>query len=262
MTPAYDRVAGLSLITLVINLDSATERMAHMQAELQRAGLAYRRIPGIDGSRLEPPHKDFCERSFRYLHGRRWAPKELGCYLSHILALQTFLDSEAEYALILEDDVRIDPGILQVLQAALAHRAHWNMLRLSTVNSGKWWPVRQLGSTRLAVCLTREKGAGGYLVDRVAAKKMVQKMLPMRLSWDIAFDLEWLIGFRTLGVHPMVIQQNTPGLKTQIQTDLGRIKIRSKLKYLTVAPLRLLMEASRLIYRLHRLISLRLLVRN
>lgn len=247
-------------ITLVINLDRATQRMAHMQAQLQSAGLDYRRVPGVDGSRLEHPHKDFSEWSYRYLHGRQWAPRELGCYLSHIKALQTFLASEARYALILEDDVRIDPGIRAVLQAALAHRAHWNMLRLSTVNSGRWWPVRRLRAASLAVCLTREKGAGAYLVDRVAAQRMVKRLLPMRLAWDIAFDLEWMLGFKTLGVHPMPVEQNAV-FETQIQMDLARIKVRSRLKYLTIAPFRLFVESSRLVYRLQRLITLRFLVR-
>ena len=40
---------------------------------------------------------------------------------------------------------------------------------------------------------------------------MVDRLLPMRLSWDIAFDLEWLLGFRTLGLHPL--QQTWLGLK-------------------------------------------------
>jgi hypothetical protein len=41
-------------------------------------------------------------------------------------------------------------------------------------------------------------------------------------------------------------------------SDLDKIKVRSKLKYLTVAPFRLFLEVSRLGYRLYRLGSLRL----
>ncbi|MEY4654235.1 MAG: hypothetical protein RI884_2816 [Pseudomonadota bacterium] len=260
MSTTDDGHTDSRLLTLVINMDSAPDRLAHMQDQLRAAGLTHQRIAGVDGSRLQRPHPDFSERAYRHLHGRHWAPRELGCYLSHIKALQTFLDSDAHYALILEDDVRIDPNIQQVLQAALAHRAHWNMLRLSTVNSGKWWSVRRLGAANLAVCLTREKGAGGYLVDRIAAKKMVERLLPMRLAWDIAFDLEWLLGFKTLGVYPMVIEQNQV-FETQIQMDLAQIKIRGKLKYLTVAPFRAFIESSRLLYRLQRLIALKFLVR-
>ncbi len=80
------------------------------------------------------------------------------------------------------------------------------MLRLSSVNHGKWWPVRKMGVHSLAVCLTREKGAGGYLVDRKTEACMVKKLLPVRLAWDIAFDLEGLLGFKTLGVYPLPVQ--------------------------------------------------------
>ena len=244
------------LITLVINLDRASDRMAHMARELHAVGLPYTRIAAVDGATLQRPHPDFSEGHYRHLHGRYWAPKELGCYLSHIQCLRTLLASDAQYALILEDDVRLDPDIRQVLAQALAQNRHWNLLRLSTVNSGTWWPVRPLGRTNLAVCLTREKGAGGYVVDRLAARQMLAKLLPMWLSWDIAFDLEWLLGFKTLGVYPMVITQNA-GFGTDIQDDLDKIKVRGKLKYLTVAPFRLFLELSRLGYRLYRLASLR-----
>jgi glycosyl transferase family 25 len=105
--------------------------------------------------------------------------------------------------------------------------------------------------------LTREKGAGGYLVDRYAAVQMLKHLLPMRLAWDIAFDLEWLVGFKTLGVFPMPVSQQSH-FETQIQQDLYEIKIKGLLKYFTVIPFRTLLEVSRLIYRLARLLKLKM----
>ncbi len=240
VTPAF--------VTYVINMDSATERMAHMDAELKRVTIPYIRQPGVVGMELPYPNENFSDWSYKYLHGRRWAPRELGCYLSHIQCLRNFLQTDASYALILEDDVKLDDNIKGILERAIAHASDWNMLRLSSVNHGKWWSVRKLGSHSLAVCLTREKGAGGYLVDRKAAACMVKKLLPMRLAWDIAFDLEWLLGFKTLGVYPLPVQQKT-GFETQIQQDLQNIKIKSKMIYLTVLPFRIILELSRFISR-------------
>jgi glycosyl transferase family 25 len=240
VTPAF--------VTYVINMDSATERMAHMDAELKRVAIPYIRQPGVVGMELPYPNENFSDWSYKYLHGRRWAPRELGCYLSHIQCLRNFLQTDASYALILEDDVKLDDNIKGILERAIAHASDWNMLRLSSVNHGKWWSVRKLGSHSLAVCLTREKGAGGYLVDRKAAACMVKKLLPMRLAWDIAFDLEWLLGFKTLGVYPLPVQQKT-GFETQIQQDLQNIKIKSKMIYLTVLPFRIILELSRFISR-------------
>lgn len=240
VTPAF--------VTYVINMDSATERMAHMDAELKRVAIPYIRQPGVVGMELPYPNKNFSDWSYKYLHGRRWSPRELGCYLSHIQCLRNFLQTDAFFALILEDDVKLDDNIKEILESAIEHASGWNMLRLSSVNRGKWWPVRKLGSHSLAVCLTREKGAGGYLVDRKAAACMVKKLLPMRLAWDIAFDLEWLLGFKTLGVYPLPVQQKT-GFETQIQQDLHYIKIRNYMIYITVLPFRFFLEISRLFFR-------------
>lgn len=241
--------AAPAFVTYVINMDSATERMAHMDSELARVQIPYIRQPGVVGMELPYPNENFSEWSYKYLHGRRWAPRELGCYLSHIQCLRNFLQTDAPYALILEDDVKLDDNLKDILERAIEHAADWNMLRLSSVNNGKWWPVRKIGTHSLALCLTREKGAGGYLVDRKAAACMVKKLLPMRLAWDIAFDLEWLLGFKTLGVYPLPIQQKN-GFATQIQQDLLNIKIRTKMIYLTVLPFRTILELSRLIFRL------------
>lgn len=244
-------------LTYVINMDGATDRMAHMAAELARVGIPFMRQPGVVGMQLPYPNENFSTWSYKYLHGRAWAPRELGCYLSHIECLRNFLRTDAQYALILEDDVRITGDLKAVIAQAMDFSADWNMLRLSTVNHGKWWPVRPLEGYSLAVCLTREKGAGAYLVDRKAAARMVKWLMPMRLAWDIAFDLEWLLGFKTLGIHPMPVEQNA-GFDTQIQQDLQGIKIKGKAKYLTVVPFRLFLEVSRLVYRSFRLLALKL----
>ena len=47
--------------------------------------------------------------------GRYLVAGEIACYLSHVRALQTFLASDADHALILEDDVEIDADIADVI---------------------------------------------------------------------------------------------------------------------------------------------------
>ena len=243
--------------TYVINMDSALDRLAHMQAELDRLSIPFIRQAGVVGAELRQPHPDFSDWSYKYLHGRGWAPRELGCYLSHIECMKKFMNSDADYALILEDDVTLSDDLEPLITAALRFRSDWNMLRLSTVNHGKWWSLKRLSNQhKLAVCLTREKGAGGYLVDRQAAAQMIKHLLPMRLAWDIAFDLEWFMGFKTLGIFPMPISQKSD-FETQIQQDLYLIKIKGLGKYITVFPFRLVLEVSRLAYRFSRLVMLK-----
>lgn len=241
-------VSGQRLAVFLINMDGAEERLAAMRHKLDQAGLPFQRIAGVNGKALDFPIPEFSERSYRLLHGRRTSPAEIGCYLSHIACARAFLDSEADLALILEDDVSFEPDFLDVLDRAASQRDLWNVLRLSTVNRGRKYPVRDLGGGRaLAIALTREKGAGAYVVDRRAARWFVDDLMPMRLAFDIAFDLEYLAGLRACFVEPLPASQLSDH-PTQIQSTRLDYKL-SRWRYLTVLPYRAWLELSRLACR-------------
>ena len=241
-----DRPARLAVY--LINLDRATERLAHMTERLTAAGLEFERVPAVDGAVLPDPTPDFSPASYALLHGRRRYAPEIGCYFSHVACAKRLLDSDATHALILEDDVAFDPDIRTVLDEALEVSDRWNLLRLSTVNDGRKFAVHRLpGGRRLAVALTREKGAGAYVIDRRAAKWITTRLMPMRLAWDIAFDLEYLAGLRALFVDPLPCDQRTEP-KSQIQTGVKGSKL-PRWRYLTVLPVRAWFEITRLVCR-------------
>ncbi|MDP5305556.1 glycosyltransferase family 25 protein [Paracoccus spongiarum] len=249
--------SALRLAVFLINMDGATERLAAMRHKLDRAGLPFRRIEGVDGRALAYPIPEFSERSYRLLHGRRTSPAEIGCYLSHIACARALLEGDADLALILEDDVSFEPDFREVLDRAAGQRDLWNILRLTTVNRGRKYPVRDLGGGRaLAVALTREKGAGAYVIDRRAARWFVRELMPMRLAFDIAFDLEYLAGLRACFVAPLPASQLSDH-PTQIQSTRLDYKL-SRWRYLTVLPYRSWLELSRLACRGWRLVAGRL----
>lgn len=239
--------------TYLINLDRAPQRLAKMDQRLKDIRLPYTRIEATDGRALQFPHPMFSDLSYRFLHGRRRAPAEVGCYYSHITALKRFLESGAEHALILEDDVTFASDFVSVTNAAIARKSEWDILRLSTVNSGRAIPYnRLLGNYCFAIALTREKGAGAYMVNRRAAAWLVRQ-LPMRLAYDIMFDLEYFAGLRAVFVKPLPCSQLT-GEVTQIQNQGPDFKL-PKWRYFTVFPYRAFLEISRVSLR-----SLKLLI--
>lgn len=250
-------VSQLRLAVYLINMDGAVERLAAMQDKLARAGLPFRRITGIDGRALTYPIPEFSERSYRLLHGRRTSPAEIGCYLSHVACARAFVDSDADLALILEDDVSFAPDFLEAVDQAACQKRLWNLLRLSTVNRGPRFPVRALpGGRSLAVTLTREKGAGAYVIDRRAARWIATDLVPMRLAYDIAFDLEYLAGLRACFVAPVPASQASDH-PTQIQNTRLAYKL-PRWRYLTVLPYRAWLELSRVACRGWRLAAARL----
>ncbi|MBK4217806.1 glycosyltransferase family 25 protein [Paracoccus caeni] len=237
-----------SLKIYLINLDRAEERLAHMQTKLAEAGLDHERVAAVDGATLTLPHPDFDARAYRYLHGRRAIPAELGCYFSHVECARRLLESKASHALILEDDVTFPEDFRRLLANALENAEDWDILRLSSVNRGPKFPYKRLPDGRsLAIAFTREKGAGAYLINRAAAEWIVAKLMPMRLSYDIAFDLEYLDGLRASFIDPVPVGQRDEPV-SQIQVNIRAAKY-PPTRYLTVLPYRLWLETSRLAMR-------------
>jgi len=104
----------------LINLDRSSDRLEAMHAHLTQLGIEYERVPGIDGAKLDEATFQKHTRINRYYKPLRRG--EVGCYLSHNKALQCFLDSDAPYALILEDDAQFEADICSVISDAIALR--------------------------------------------------------------------------------------------------------------------------------------------
>lgn len=231
----------------LINLPNAQDRLRHAESELSKLQIPYTVVKAIRGSELDYPHPQFSETTYKLMQGRRRIDAEVGCYLSHMKAIQLFLDSDHDYGLMLEDDIRFEASAKEVITSAL-QAASFDMLRLSTVNTGRWTKTVQLSAKHfLGVAYTREKGAGAYLINRKAAKKMLHKYLPMKLPYDHRFDLEWLDRYRTLGITPALVQQN--GFDSQIQHNIRSYYLPAYIRYWTVFPCRLFWEFSRIIFR-------------
>ena len=195
------------LRTWVINLDRAPDRLARISAQLQRLGLGYTRLPAVDARTLTPAQRAALdEPSYRRKHGMTPVPGELGCYLSHVQAMRLFLASDADFALILEDDVLLHDSLPAVLSGLQQHASRWDMVKLSGVHSGTPVPFLDIApGHRLAVMLTRCTGSSAYIVNRRAAEAYLhgaQPLLPMSLPYDHVFDQGWRFGLKVRMVTP------------------------------------------------------------
>jgi glycosyl transferase, family 25 len=190
--------------TWVINLDRAPERWARISGQLQQLALPFERISAVDARQLTPQQlAQLDESNYRRKHGMTPVLGELGCYLSHVVAMQAFLASGAEFALVLEDDVQLHPSLPAVLAGLHTHRTRWDMCKLSAVHSGTPQTNVQLApGHHLAVMLSRCTGSSAYALNRRAAQAYVQQLLPMSLPYDHVFDQGWRFGLQVRLVTP------------------------------------------------------------
>ena len=159
----------MTIQTLVINLKSASARMAFQQEQLLNMGIAWKRMPAItiDDIRIE--------NDAIYWDGwqRPLAPTERACLRSHMACWQVVYDNSAP-CLILEDDALLADDLPAVLASATQIK-DFDLLQLETRNRAKYLEKKifNVGPVEARALLIDRTGAAGYVLWPTGAKKLL-----------------------------------------------------------------------------------------
>ena len=187
----------------VINLDRDVERMASIRANLEALGLPFERLSAVMGKDV-PEWEKLVDMSAYAWRNRLDTPRagEIGCYLSHLKAMESFLRTDAPWCVILEDDVEVLPACATVLRS-LAEKDDWDLVKLFNFHAGLPVKKRALGASHhLVLHLTRTTSSAAYVVNRRAAETLLKSMRPITEQVDHALDRPWETGLRTRGIRP------------------------------------------------------------
>ena len=100
----------------IINLERSPERREYMSTILDEQGLSYEFVNAVDGRELDDSYVDSLTQNAIRTYGKG----EIGCFLSHLKTYQTFLKSDKDYCLILEDDVTFADDFVHKLNVCLS----------------------------------------------------------------------------------------------------------------------------------------------
>ena len=104
----------------VINLLRSSTRRVSIEKQAKYLGIKVKFIEAIDGKQINDLKSvGYDLRANRREYGRLLTKGEIGCYASHISAAKAFIATQEKYAIILEDDARIDESFLYFYQNAL-----------------------------------------------------------------------------------------------------------------------------------------------
>ena len=128
----------MKIATYLINLDGSHERLVAASTQLQQHGIAFERIAAVDGRKIPAERLQKLYDSARALAymGRALGAGEIGCYLSHLHALRNFLASDADYAVVLEDDCHLPADYRSTLRTSITWltengHANWQTINIS-----------------------------------------------------------------------------------------------------------------------------------
>ena len=112
---------------------------------------------------------------------------QVSCYLSHLELVKQFLDSDATYALILEDDLRAEDATrLDILAHDFIGKNHWDIALL-----GWGRKMRRYKDGRAHLFPSAPNfvyGAHAYMLTRKAATALLRLGYPIEMQWDSAIQ--------------------------------------------------------------------------
>lgn len=215
------------LSAFLINLDGSNDRLASASQQLAAVGVAFQRVPAFDGRALtidQFPYYDPAA-AMRYM-GRPMRGGEIGCYLSHLDCARRFLETDAPYCIVLEDDMQLAPGfssgVQQVLDWLDTHPADWDLVNIGA-NRHKIFTVLHgfyAGQTRhdLTSAHYFPMTTTGLIWTRQGAEKFVTEHRTIWAAVDNYFRWWQTRAGRGLAVWPPLV--TTTGAESEI-ADAG-----------------------------------------
>ncbi len=222
----------------VINLDSSSKRWAEVSSQANLAGMQIDRVPGVDGRSISAAQRaGFNEKEFLRRNGRQMLPGEYGCYRAHMRALEAFLSSNYETAIIMEDDVELCQDFTQRAAALLRAVPSAEVVKLLNHRS-KWCRTVAVSDYGDAVgrCLHGPQGSAAcYIVTRVGARKLLEGASNIVFPFDMTLERGWKTGVNIYTVKHNMVELSQRSTESQIasRAQYRAVKLRGTRKVRT-----------------------------
>lgn len=190
---------------IVINLDRSSERLMQVREQLESRGLSFHRLAATDARTLPESERDryYSAALNRSTHDQPLFPGEIACYISHLRAWQLILDQGWDYAVILEDDVRLAPNFEQALDQLASLPLDWDVMKLGSTSTKPIIKATPVGGgltlcsyAKVPICTV------GEAVSRRGAEKLLARRIPFGRPVDVDLQYTWETGIEVYGLEP------------------------------------------------------------
>ncbi|TSE36243.1 glycosyltransferase family 25 protein [Tepidimonas charontis] len=192
-----------------INLDRDAQRRERMEAVLANLPLSYQRLPGVLWTDLDSVAQAqlYCPALNAQQFCRPLVDGEKGCYASHLRACEHLLASAASALVVLEDDVTLQEGFVDVVQAiSTLPPDGWDIIKLYSRPSERAVGQRMLTARHHLIRYRRVPSmSNGYVLSRSGARKLLQHRRPFGRPVDVDVRYWWECDLRVLGVLPSLV---------------------------------------------------------
>lgn len=187
----------MKVVTYLINLEGSDQRLASATAQLQQADWAFSRFPAYDGrGKALSEFENYDDAAAQKILGRSLISSELGCYLSHYGCAKKFLETDADYLVVLEDDIQVLPNFKQNLDSLLSYldqhkELDWYVVNLAAKKKKLAKDIVQIHEYTIWHAYYFPIRGVGLVWSRKGAEEFVRLGKTMQVPVDIFFQ-SWL----------------------------------------------------------------------
>ncbi len=189
--------------TFVINLEKATLRRKYMETLLSGYNiLDVEFINAVDGRKLSDEEREglFDDKECQSLIGRTLNGGEVGCTLSHRKCYEALLNSDKQYALVLEDDISLIRDLNEIRRYDINKLLNEDV-PIVLLLSGDYWYWQNRDIVSVYDCI----GAYAYIINRAAARLILSyKAATVADYWKYFISY----GLKIKAIKPYMIDAN------------------------------------------------------
>lgn len=208
----------------VVNLKKDEDRKKNIVNELRKQKIKnYEIIDAINGNKLT--HQEIVSSTFRNSMGAnpwniKMSPSQIGCALSHIKIYRSFIKTEYEFALILEDDAIFVNNLNDELKNFIINSFKYKkqIILLSELKQFYNKPLNKSEKYEL-VDVSNAFFTHAYFINKDAAKAIVTFNYPVKTIADNFIFFKIYCGIKITGINPFIADQDKKNYKTTISTE-------------------------------------------
>lgn len=160
----------------VINLKEDKDRWRNIFGQINAFGLPFSRFDAYRGEYVPQPWKEqfFPKTKRAVLSHPTLTSGEIGCYASHLACMNMLLEGNHPAAIILEDDIIIDPRLPDIISNIEKIPENWDIVHLSGQPKSSFFQLSNFTPDFELIKFSRiPTGALGYIVSRSGAQKFI-----------------------------------------------------------------------------------------
>lgn len=174
-----------------INLDRAKDRRASAEKQAATFNIDLQRIEAIAGKDLDIEKIEAYDRKRRLAEfAVELTANEHACILSHLKALQTFVDSGADYGVIMEDDFVLHPQFNEGIAWLTQKTSGWEALKLFTEDGSKLYPLHE-PQKDVPWKIVFPKKLPWVAVGNIYTRTGAQRVLEGFKRYWMGYDVQW-----------------------------------------------------------------------